>query len=767
MTVITNNFYDRVLEPILAVSTKITACMLVAIFCSPAIPVHAISTPVSQTTLSVAPGNSVKAGTAVTLTATVTINGLPVSPGSITFCDANAIRCDGPAVFGTAQLTSSGTATLKLVPGVGNYSIEAVFAGTTSAPVSSSTGVSLTVTGNSSYLSSTTISASGTGPYNFTATTTSFGRIVPTGTVSFVDASDGNSAIGLASLDPSTLGFSLASSVTGSLGSGSYFTAAGDFNQDGIPDLVVVNSSSNNVSVLLGKGDGTFQPQVLYAVGAAPAAGAVGDFNGDGFLDLAVVNSSTNSNNVSVLLGKGDGTFQSQVVYQLGNTPWAVAVGDFNGDGIPDLVVANNDQVGSVSVLLGNGDGTFQPQAAYPTGSFPDALVLADFNNDRILDIATADSGDNNVSIMLGNGDGTFRAPAVYAVGVSPYAVAAGDLNGDGYADLITANYSSNTVSVLLGNGDGTFQVQVPYSTGSGPAQVTIGDFNNDGILDLAVANSGDNNVSLLLGKGDGTFKPQATYQVGHTPSAITAVDLNGDGLVDLAVTNFGDNTVSILLGQQSETATAANVNLPEPGTQKVFASYSGDANRATSKSTTIALAGPTYTISASSTSFKVASGGTLNVNITALPVNGAFDQVVTMSVSGLPSGAIASFNPPTLTPGKSGAQTALTIQFPTQVASSFQTREHYFPWLAFGLLMGFSFIGTRRKDFRNALSMILVLALLIAPTLMLSGCSGFSTASSSPSPKPQPSVPQTYVITLVGTSGSLHPSATITVVVE
>jgi VCBS repeat protein/Big-like domain-containing protein len=762
MAAITNNFYDRVLEPVLAVSTKITAWMLLVILCSPAVPVHAISTPVSQTTLSVTPGNSVKAGTAVTLTATVTMTGLPVSPGLITFCNANAVPCAGPAVLGAAQLTSNGTATLKLLLGVGTYNIEAVFAGTTSAPASSSSVASLTVAGNSSYLSSTTISATGTGPYNLTATTTSFGAVAPTGPVSFIDGSDGNAAIGLANLDSATLAYSFAPSAIGSLGSGSYFTAVGDFNQDGIPDLAVVNANSNNLSVLLGNGNGTFKPQVLYAVGAAPAAVVVGDFNGDGFLDLAVVNSSPNSNNVSVLLGNGDGTFQSQVVYQVGNSPWAIAAGDFNGDGIPDLVVANSDQIGSVSVLLGNGDGTFQPQAAYPTGSFPDALVLADFNNDGILDIATADSGDNDISILLGNGDGTFAAPAVYAVGVSPYAIAAGDFNGDGYPDLITANYSSNTVSVLLGNGDGTFQAQVPYSTGSHPAQVTTGNFNNDDILDVAVANSGDNTVSLLLGKGDGTFKPQTSYPVGHTPSAIVAVDLNGDGLVDLAVTNFADNTVSILLGQQSETATAGNVNLPDFGTQNVLASYSGDASRAASKSSTISLIGPSYTISASPASLSVASGGTLKVNITATPLNGSFSEAVTMSASGLPSGASASFSPATLTPGKSGAQTTLTVQFPT---SSSQKRERVSSLMALGLLLGFAFIGTRRKDFRNALSMILVLALLIAPTIMLSGCSGFSSASSSP--KPQPPAPTNYVITVVGTCGSLTASTTVTVTVE
>ena len=169
---------------------------------------------------------------------------------------------------------------------------------------------------------------------------------------------------------------------------------AGDFTGDGRTDLAVANAYDDSVSVLLGNGDGTFQPQVTYAVGADPDAIVAGDFNGDGRLDLAVVNRDADS--VSVLLGNGDGTFQPQVTYAVGANPDAIVAGDFTGDGRLDLAVVNAgtfDYSGSVSVLLGNGDGTFQPQVTYAVGANPRAIVSGQFSGDGHTDLAVVNEG--------------------------------------------------------------------------------------------------------------------------------------------------------------------------------------------------------------------------------------------------------------------------------------------------------------------------------------------------------------------------------------
>jgi hypothetical protein len=293
------------------------------------------------------------------------------------------------------------------------------------------------------------------------------------------------------------------------------------------------------------------------ATGTQPWAVAAGDFNGDGKPDLAVTNESGNS--VTILQGNGDGTFTAAAsTLPTGNEPISIVAADFNGDGKTDLAVANANS-SSVTILLGNGDGSFTPSQLSPqTGSFPRSIVVGDFNGDGKPDLAVANESSNSVTVLQGNGDGTFTATASNSpTGSYPESIAVGDFNGDGIQDLAVANNSSSTVSILLGNGDGTFSAGVTQSTGYSPLAVVVGDFNRDGIQDLAVSNN-NGTLTILLGKGDGTFTATASSpSTGYSYSMSVAVaDLNGDGIQDLAVTNYYSNSVTTLLGKGDGTFT-------------------------------------------------------------------------------------------------------------------------------------------------------------------------------------------------------------------
>src|SRR5579863_7077923 len=276
-----------------------------------------------------------------------------------------------------------------------------------------------------------------------------------------------------------------------------------------------------------------------YATGSQPTSVAVDDLNGDGKLDLVVANSG--SGNVSVLMGNGDGSFQGMVNYGAGTSPSGVALGDFNLDGKLDIAVTNASS-NNVSVLIGNGDGTFQPAVFYIVGKKPSSLVVGDFNGDKIADLAITNQSDNTVSIMLGNGDGTFRAPVNYNVQTGPTSVALGYFNGDSFLDIAVANGGSNTISVLLNKGNGTFGGAVSYPAsqtgdGSDPVSVVAGDFTGDGFADLAVASNVQIWVSVLLNKGDGTgtFEAAVSHEAGTYPTGVAVGDFNGDGKLDLA----------------------------------------------------------------------------------------------------------------------------------------------------------------------------------------------------------------------------------------
>jgi Bacterial Ig-like domain (group 3)/FG-GAP-like repeat/FG-GAP repeat len=411
-------------------------------------------------------------------------------------------------------------------------------------------------------------------------------------------------------------------------GQGAMSVALGDVNGDGKADTVVANNCASNsncsngsVSVLLGNGDGTFQTAVSYSSGGQAAISVVlGDVNGDGKSDVVVANNCVSNSNctngwVGVLLGNGDGTFQQALGYNSGgNYAASVAVADINGDGKADLLVANQSDSdgdwmdGSVaSVLLGNGDGTFQSAVSYASGDFDgSSLAVVDVDGDHKPDVVIANQCIDNyncvngsVSVLLGNGDGTLRGGVNYSPGAwDAYGVAIADVNADGKLDLLVASQcndgnscTNGAASVLLGNGDGTFQAGVSYSSGGLDAfSILTADVNGDGKDDLLVGNiCGDNNcssgsVSVLLGNGDGTFQSAVAYgSSGLYPYSLALADVNGDGKQDLIVANqCADNncsigSVGVLLGNGDGTfQTAVTYN---PGALYSFSVAVADVN--------------------------------------------------------------------------------------------------------------------------------------------------------------------------------------------
>ncbi|MBX6311494.1 MAG: VCBS repeat-containing protein [Isosphaeraceae bacterium] len=289
----------------------------------------------------------------------------------------------------------------------------------------------------------------------------------------------------------------------------------GDFNNDGRPDLVASNFGVNSISVLLNTSTGnslSFAPPLEHGAGAEPVFVAVGDFDRDGKLDVATANIAADPNNsVGILLGNGNGTFQDLRFVAAGANPNSLAVGDFNRDGIPDLAVtysasaASNPSTDHVGILLGNGDGTFQTVRFFPVGKTPISVAVGDFDRDGILDLAVANPNSNNVSVLLGDGEGNFSTRATYRTGQKPLSVMAADLNGDGKLDLAVANSASNNVKILLGNGDGTFFPRNPrqnlFPAGSRPnGKMAVGPIARGYLPDLAVPNA-NGQVSVLLNR--------------------------------------------------------------------------------------------------------------------------------------------------------------------------------------------------------------------------------------------------------------------------
>jgi len=393
--------------------------------------------------------------------------------------------------------------------------------------------------------------------------------------------------------------------------------AVGDVNGDGKPDLVVANGTSNDVTVLLGNGDGTFKGKTLsgsgtaaptFAVGANPVFVALADVNGDGKLDIITANFADGT--ISVLIGKGDGTFQTQLPFVVGTGPDCIAVADVDGDGKPDLLVLdalldsivvlsdyrngvfqavtphslgraqhgtqtqsfavgdiNHDghadivvtltgaSTRSIKVLLGDGKGGFdEPGTLYRVGLEPDFVTLADVDQDGNPDILVVNGADSTLSVLLGKGDGTFHTAQTFAAnGVSGseilQSLAVGNFDGDGFPDVVFPFVTHRAIRLLKNDGQGGFHPVNTYLTGRTPVAVATADLNGDHHADLVVTDSSDDDVSVFLGNGNGTLQASVKYATGKDPQALALADVNGDGTPDIVAANFGDGTISVLLG--------------------------------------------------------------------------------------------------------------------------------------------------------------------------------------------------------------------------
>lgn len=348
---------------------------------------------------------------------------------------------------------------------------------------------------------------------------------------------------------------------------------AGDVNHDGKPDLVVAsNNSSDGIFVLVGNGDGTFQSPVFYQQGSnsGALAVAIGQLIKNDHGDVVM----GTGNGAYVYINNGDGTFKAPVLY---GPSWinSIVITDINGDTKNDLVVSSYSS-SAVWTMLGNGKGGFTAGESFATDGYPNNLVVADFNGDKKLDFAASNTQGQWVTVGLGNGDGTFRSSQSYGYtwGGTVAQIATADMNNDGNQDMVEAGGGTGVgITVLLGSSHGVFGSPISTAVGCGQANrggvnnIALGDVTGDGKVDVVanMTNSGggcpNDQVAVLAGLGNGKFKKPVYYSTGTTQQSynIALGDFNGDGKLDI-VTSNADGSLSILLNKGKGVYGAANV---------------------------------------------------------------------------------------------------------------------------------------------------------------------------------------------------------------
>jgi hypothetical protein len=596
----------------------------------------------------------------------------------------------------------------------------------------------------------------------------------------------------------------------------------------GVGSLVVTAGNTPVYFVAKSNGDGSFAAPVatevsLVATGDFDYEDGIqglqtGDFNGDGKADLiftytvAPSYNSVYSQGFAILLGNGDGTFQTPILqtayssttapaYFLG--PQIAAIGDVNNDHKPDLMVVAETSTPStqlvpntqMELLLGNGDGTFGKPSVISTATNPvlpiDAptpAVLADLNGDGRLDLiclGDTTAGQGQLAISLGNGDGTFAAPSILNTTdgggniISQDGLAVADFNGDGKMDVAVASFDASASGIYFGNGDGT----ITSFNSSAPVDVfnlavfgssIAADFNGDGKADLLV-------VSTLLINSYGTSPPPLTTTTSSLTASAASITTGASVTLTATITGatggtgiptgtvtFLDGTTSLGTGTLNGSAVATySTSTLAAGAHSITAQYGGDSNFAASTSTavTVTVQAPvpaSFTVSASPTSLSIAAGATGTTTVSVTPAGG-FAQAVTFACSGVPSEATCTFAPATVTPGASAVTTTLTITTTAPqpaVEKSRIYRSGMSGLLALGSLLLFAATGISRAA-RWGRWFVMVLALTLGGGLISCGGGGNTTTANPGTPA------GASTITVTATAGSISKTTTLQVTVQ